>query len=177
MGLIRELAQHVSALVSAKLGRCPKCMGLSLSGAVLGWLVFFGTLYFWPQFPFVNVLAAVPATFTALWVLHILTFGSRVVAAEKRAGHVPAPATGSVMTRRRVAVVFATGVGFAALASAVVPLRALGQGCGMRCCLASLNGADCCPHQFCHQLTPDATNHCGAIPSGGKTNGICMSAH
>ncbi len=125
------LFQRVSALGAAKLGRCAKCMGLSLSGAVIGWVVLAGVVRYWPQFPFTNLLALWSASFTALWVLHILTFGGRVVAAQHRAQEEAVPATGPVMTRRRMLRtagelgVFAGSVGLATLLS----LKAAGASC------------------------------------------------
>lgn len=150
MGLIRNLVQYGSAQVSAKLGRCSYCMGMSLTGALVGWAALAAAVLNWPQFPFVNILAVVPASFTALWLLHIFTYGGRVVAAQRHTQPEAVPATGSVMTRRRMAAVFATSVGFAALASAGVPLRALGSPpCKDRdkpCASSSV----CCPGSICH---------------------------
>lgn len=156
MGLVRGLVQYGSSQVSAKLGRCAKCIGLSLSGAVVGWLAFFGILYLWPQFPFVSVLAVVPAAFTALWVLHLITYGGRAVAAERHTRQETIPATGPVMSRRRMATVFAASVGFAALVSAIVPLRALGspsQPCGQKPCNPS-SPNPCCPGHTCKGPNP-----------------------
>src|SRR5690349_7849498 len=104
----------------------------------------------WPQFPFVNLLALGPAALTALWVLHIFTYGGRVVTAQRHTEQEAQPATGSVMTRRRMATVFAAGVGFAAVASALIPLRALannGNGCGSTGCgyYKNPNPSACCP--------------------------------
>jgi hypothetical protein len=169
MGSMRALIQHVSALVAAKLGRCPKCMGLSLNGAVIGWAVFAGVVHFWPQFPFMNLLVLWPASFTALWVLHLVTFGGRVVVGERQ---VMSPADHG-MTRRRMVAVFGSGVAVAVLASAAAPLRAFGVKCGHVCC--NTNGTvPCCPNQHCNPIGNSSPNGCSFDSSGGKTNGICF---
>lgn len=155
MGLVRGLVQNGSAQVSAKLGRCPKCMGLSLSGAVLGWLVFFGTLYAWPQFPYTTLLVLWPASFTALWALHIVTFGGRSIACVRRAtsGTEGAePADLSLMSRRRMVGVFARGVGIAVLASAAVSANAFAD---QRKPLCTCHGGP-----FCGGCTPCPGSDC-----------------
>jgi hypothetical protein len=84
--MIRDASYWISRLLSAKLGRCPKCMRLSLRGAVVGWFVS-ATIYFVgphvvlgqyanPVWPLVLIW---PLSFTGLWLLHILVFGARVV--------------------------------------------------------------------------------------------------
>ena len=182
MGSIRALYRSLSALVSAKLGTCTYCMGLSLSGALVGWAVFAGVTHVWPQLPFGHLLVLWPIAFTALWALHILTFGGRVVVAQHRGAPEADVVTSTIMTRRRAAAIFASSVGFAVLASAVVPLRALGVPCGQQCCCISTpnnpctgTANTCCPNMGCHQLTANATNRCGRVPSGGVTNGLCMA--
>ena len=159
MGLIRALVRHGLAQASAKLGRCSYCMGMSLTGALVGWAALAAVLLNWPQFPFVNVLAVGPAAFAALWVLHIVAYAGRVVAAQRHTPQDAIPATGSVMTRRRMATVFAASVGFAAVASAIVPLRALannGKGCGETACGGYnrttnqwVQTGPCCPNKKC----------------------------
>src|SRR5260370_17978126 len=67
------------ALVLAKLGRCPKCMRRLLAGAVTGWLARAIVVGLWPGFQFRNLLALWPASFTALLLVHIVTFGGRRV--------------------------------------------------------------------------------------------------
>jgi hypothetical protein len=110
-------------LISAKLGRCAFCMGFALGGAVIGWAAFAAVVSFWPGFPFLNLLALWPISFTAIWLLHIVTFGARVVASERR------ETSGVVRSRRRVVGVFASGLGLAILASAVAAPRALASSC------------------------------------------------
>jgi hypothetical protein len=64
--------------VSAKLGRCSKCFRASLFGAVLGWLAIVPTFAFIPN-PECWIVLIWPVSFTALWVLHMLTFAQRSV--------------------------------------------------------------------------------------------------
>ncbi|PWT82040.1 MAG: hypothetical protein C5B58_08875 [Acidobacteria bacterium] len=108
--------------ISAKLGRCAFCMGFALGGAVIGWAAFAAVVSFWPGFPFLNLLTLLPISFTAIWLLHIATFGARVVASKRR------ERPGVVMSRLRVVGVFASGLGLAILASAVAAPRVLAGG-------------------------------------------------
>ena len=135
-GLIRALVDYSSAQVSAKLGRCSKCMGLSLGGAVAGWLVLVGVPHIWPQFPFANLVALWPASFSALWLLHVFTYGGRVLAAEHQAQREGAIRV-RVMTRRRIASLF---IGSAVLAIVVSIHSATGWN---KCCSLSGSGGAC----------------------------------
>lgn len=166
MGLIRALVQYGSAQVSAKLGRCPRCMGLSLSGAVLGWLVFFGTLYAWPQFPYQTLLALWPTSFTALWLLHILTYGGRNVVAERHT-RLTETAPTHLMTRRRLAGVFVGSAVLAIVASArsamatggLTAYSCCGGTCGgcqknFRCVQGIPSHGNCAEYNLCHTSTP-----------------------
>lgn len=175
MGLIRALVQYASAQASAKLGRCSYCMGMSLTGALVGWAALAAVVLNWPQFPFLNVLAVVPVAFTALWVLHLVTYAGRVVAAERHTQQEAPHAIGSVMTRRRMATVFAASVGFAAVASALVPLSALadnGNGCGGKVCGNAKTGAitgTCCKNFICVLPCNPALPNCVFL--------VCRSNH
>jgi hypothetical protein len=136
MRLIRALADYSSAQLSAKLGRCPKCMGLSLSGAATGWLALTSVLQIWPQFPFANLMAFLPASFSVLWLLHVFTYGGRVLAAERQAqleGAVRVP----VITRRRLTCLF---IGSAVLAIGVSIKSATGWN---DCCSLPGSGDAC----------------------------------
>jgi hypothetical protein len=132
--MIRALIDYSSAHVSAKLGRCPKCMGLSLGGAAAGWLALAGVLHIWPQFPFANLVALWPASFSALWLLHIFTYSGRVLAAEHQAQR---EGTVRVMTRRRLASLF---IGSALLAIVVSVQSATGWN---DCCSLPGSGGGC----------------------------------
>lgn len=166
MGLIRALVQHGSAQVSAKLGRCPKCMGLSLSGAIIGWIVLAAVLYFWPQFPFANLLTVWPLSFTALWVLHITIFGGRAVACARRETSGVAttePAAISLISRRRMVGVFARSVCLGVLVSAAVSANAFAAPSKPFCtCTVHkpfCGGCTPCPGSSCHpgDCTPVST--------------------
>ncbi len=125
---------RVYALVSAKLGRCSKCMGLSLTGAVVGWLVLAAAVYFWHAFPFAHLLAVWPVSLTALWLLHIVTFAGRGVVREVRERQQfreITPATGPTLSRRQMAKVFASGLVFAAVVSVAA---AAAEAAGNHCC-------------------------------------------
>lgn len=87
MGSTRALFQQVSALVSAKLGRCSRCMQLSFNGALIGWGVLIGVVHFWPESRFNYVLLLWPASFTILGALHVLTYASRIVVWARGAEH------------------------------------------------------------------------------------------
>jgi hypothetical protein len=162
--LLRALVDYSSAQVSAKLGRCPKCMGLSLGGAATGWLALAGVLHIWPQFHFANLMALWPASFSALWLLHIFTYGGRVLAAEHQAER-EGTAQVRVMTRRRLASLF-----IASAASAIVVSIQSAAGWN-NCCSLSGSGGAC---GFC-----SAGNICqSAVPwSSCAPCGLCEKAN
>src|SRR5690348_17261496 len=118
MGMMRALVQHGSALISEKLGRCPKCMRLSLVGAITGWLVLVGISQFWAQFRFTSLLTVWPVSFTALWLLHILVYASREAVQVLRVerSHA-APVIGPLYSRRRMVGVFAGSTAVVVLAT------------------------------------------------------------
>jgi hypothetical protein len=128
MGLIRAVVQYGSAQVFLKLGRCAFCMGFALAGAVIGWAVLGLMVSFWPGFPYLHLIIVWPVAFTALWLLHINTFAARRVVKEHR------ETTGPIMTRRRVAVVFASALGLGVLISATAAPRAMAGGFNCTTC-------------------------------------------
>jgi hypothetical protein len=135
----KRIWQQTSAIISAKLGRCSFCMGLALSGAVIGWAALVAVVSFWPAFPFLNFLALWPVGFTALWLLHIATFGARVVTLGRQ------ETNGPTISRRRMVGVFANGVGLAILASAVSASKVLAAPKSSRCCCAGTGLCPCAP--------------------------------
>lgn len=147
---MRRSVREVIGVTRAKLGRCSFCMGLALSGAVIGWAALAAVAALWPGFPFLTLLALWPISFTVLWLLHIATFGIRAVASERRG--MPEPD----MTRRRmVAGVFASALGLAILASLVAAPQALAGG---KCCVAGIT--QCPKGQTC-------SGHCDHCRSTG----------
>ncbi len=160
MSLARAAYQRLYGLASAKLGRCSICMGLSLGGAVIGWMVLATVVRFWPEFQFRNFLTLWPASFTVLWMLHIVTFGSRSVVRElreKQRALEAAPVTGPSMNRRHLMKVFASSAALAIVASAVAAPRALAHG-PARCCspigAKCFIGLTCSANPACARLNP-----------------------
>ena len=176
MGLIRALVQHGSALVSAKLGRCSKCMGLSLAGAILGWVVVAAVLVYLPRFEFANLLILWPASFTALWFLHITTFATRgVISAyrEESSSQAPNGAGFTTFSRRRAVAMFGSGVAFAAFLSlAAGPMRAFGA-CGASTCCGNVGG----PCAGCQGSVCVKACKFGCSSSNGGPGGICVPKH
>jgi hypothetical protein len=174
VGALCTTFHRLYALASAKLGRCFRCMGLSLTGAVAGWVVLAAAVYFWPAFPFAHLLALWPVSFTALWLLHIVTFAGRSTVREVQGTQqFPeiTPATGPIMGRRQMAKVFASGLAFAAVVSVAA---AAAEAAGNHCCGGSCGS---CNSGFtCKPATSSSmcffTIACG--PQG--TRGVCQKA-
>src|SRR5438445_11523906 len=72
-------------LVTEKLGRCPRCMRLSLAGASVGWIVFCAVELASPGSFLAHLALAGALPFSILWVVHIATFGIRLVVAVQTA--------------------------------------------------------------------------------------------
>lgn len=83
-------SKRLQALISSKLGRCSKCMRLSLAGAMVGWLASTVVHLLWPGtfLWYLSLLSA--SSFTLLWLLHVVTFAARVVAGARLAAQLPA---------------------------------------------------------------------------------------
>lgn len=182
MGLMRALVQYGSAQVSAKLGRCPKCMRLSLIGAISGWLVLGGIVLLQPRFPFTNLLVLWPASFTALWFLHILTYATRatVYTLRKEPSVTDAAAIISpVYSRRRMVGAIAGSTAFVILATG---LKALGTAVAASCHEVCCSQTVACPCQNFHcsgwwngGLQQGSPNHCSV--SRGGLGGLCLGGH
>ena len=146
--MIQLHVERLRGVISAKLGRCPRCWRLSFRCAVFGWIAA-GLAHFLIQDGRVEyVILAWPISFSILWLLHIVTFGLRVVAAERErhrlvavertvAAHplqVSTPSSRFLTTttsRRRMLQSFYRSAGWAVLVSAVIPLiTACGGGGG-----------------------------------------------
>ncbi len=148
MILARVVYAWLYALVSPKLGRCAFCMGVALGGTVIGWAVLAAVASFWPRFPFLHLLALWPIGFTALWLLHIATYGGRHVTKEIRESQ-PASATGPAMSRRRMVGIFASSVALGIIASVMAASRVLaGAHKGFGSCCSPAGGI-CFVAGFC----------------------------
>ena len=102
------------ARVSAKVGRCARCMRWSLRGALLGWLAAIVAAVAVPRA--LPVVLVWPVVFTILWGGHIIVFAGRTVHASTREPR----ATGSarIMSRRTVLILIRASM-FAVAASAM----------------------------------------------------------
>jgi hypothetical protein len=163
----KTLLFKLFALCSAKLGRCARCMRMSLKGALLGWIALTALHFFWPESHF-RYLSLWAFSLTSLWLLHVATFAVRSVAAARRVEHDQAArrsdderaARASVsggklpvptMSRRQIFDVLVENAGFAVLASLAIPFtewRPM-QGCigaGQHCVPG---GASCCGGLSC----------------------------
>ena len=116
MRLARTLFHQAYSLVAVKLGLCPKCIGYSLNGALLGWAASAVIGRLWPESPVRFVPLVWSVSFTIWWVLHIVTFGVRKVVGLRREGLQELetmPTLVPVMTGGRMAAIFASSVGHA----------------------------------------------------------------
>lgn len=177
MRRITVLRRQLSAFISAKLGRCPRCMRASIRGAILGWGAMAGTHRLWPDSLFQWIVLVWPAAFTLLWVAHILTFGvrrMRWIRATRAVASKTAPIAHSAhgqaglaspISRRGMLVMLAQGIFVAALFSVASPLRAtdgcpsnMPLTCGDRWCCERGNTLHC-PHSTCKDV-PDGKVGC-----------------
>ncbi len=149
--MTQEIVLRVRTLVSAKVGKCAKCMRWSLRGAVLGWVALGLVWLAAPRWaPFVLVW---PLSFTTLWIIHIVTFGRRVVrnVIEKNDKE-----NGPAIPGRRVLLRFLSASAVAAAVSAALPrlLRADDSGCpsGMHVCS---DDTHCCPQSATYDCLAD----------------------
>ena len=181
----------VKVYLTAKIGRCSKCMRQSLQLMLLSWTALAvaafvpsdGTAFF--------VIAALAAGSTALWLLHILTFARRRLAARLRGAvdpvpvakarampAVPPPTAGRSLARRDMLRVFLRGLLTAAAAS--LPLRTASARCG-DCARTFGAGTYDCITSFCNTIgqycCPSGypyLNHCDCECYNG-TNFDCRS--
>jgi hypothetical protein len=154
-----KIVEKLRLFVSAKLGRCPRCMRWALRGAVITWAAVIvvhylsSNLWYW--------FLPLPVSFTALWCLHIATFGRRAVRAATNGE--TRETVSDALTRRKF-LRFARAAAFAVSLSAVLPKLAKAQACdpGWGKC----RGIDvCCPpgyHYYCshNQCKKDQTFKC-----------------
>jgi hypothetical protein len=174
----RTLFRKFFALCSAKLGRCPRCMRLSLRGALLGWIALTALHLFWPKshFWYLGVWAL---GFTFLWLLHVGAFAVRSVAAARRVEHdqalrrpgdegaVRAPIIGSkfsahTMSRREIFDIFVENAGLAMAASLSIALTDLTPmaGCIGQGDPCAPGGAPCCSGKLSCCGSPATCRQC-----------------
>jgi hypothetical protein len=159
--------------VSAKLGRCARCMRLSLRGALIGWcgaaisdLLALGTYV-----EYVVLLWVV--IFTMLWLLHIMTYGARQIVATRptiwRLSQKPDAPTASVeldhypVSRRELIGTFGRAVGLAILASLSVPLPTRAQ--------PAVNGSGCNNSNSCKSNCCDPASLTCVDSNGARGRG------
>jgi len=130
-------------LVSSKVGRCARCMRLTLCGAVVGWLAFAATALFAPKLKLAVIV--LPSSFTILWLTHIVTFGVRSMRAVRL---IQPTRTDNVAldSRRHALLLLAQGMALATVTSAMMPRPAWAQSCddGYHLCAGNPHG--CCPN-------------------------------
>lgn len=184
------MAVSIMRLISMKLGRCAKCMRLSLSLTVLAWFTVLAARLLWPT-DGVWRLALVPTTgLTTLWFLHVGTFAARRVGTKPqglaarpqmsgdKSLQVDLPsATHGDLGRRSVLRLLFKGAAVAVLASLPFPRASWAQ-CntcapGGINCQSSVNSCTncCCPDGYpylsycdctCYQSSPDCNNYNGS---------------
>lgn len=157
------MMRAIASLVSAKVGRCARCMRWSLRGAILGWCSVGVAQVLHVGTPIEEALLVWPACFSALWMLHITTYGARrAMATGERAEssfvaepHVPVG--GPHVHRRRVLRTFAQGAALAVIASASLPSRARADDCVSQGQPCILYGTPCCGTYTCKGTFPNTT--------------------
>ena len=70
-------------LVSAKLGRCPRCIRASIIGTVAGWILV-AAANAWANPLALYLVLPIAAAFTLVFVAHVVAIGAREVAARRR---------------------------------------------------------------------------------------------
>lgn len=163
------------ALVSRKLGRCPKCMRLSALGALIGWIACAGVYFVFPNPALLGLTLFVATSFSLLWISHTVAFTIRVGSAlkEDRVGNEKPN-----LSRRE----FVPALGRYALFGALVslglwrPLKAsLAQGGFVNCCIQH-----CCLEQTLTErqcLSQKGTVVSGSCPHGTDCGGgFCTQA-
>jgi hypothetical protein len=97
---ISALVSRCRALVRAKMGRCPRCMRLSMLGSLISWSVC-ATLYLaWPNRVALAVTLTLSIAFTLLAATHLVTFMFRMAALMR--AHVERPVSNESPAGRRL---------------------------------------------------------------------------
>ncbi len=81
--------QGLRALISRKLGRCPRCMRASAFGTLAGWATFAATYVVWPHPTLLALGLLVTVSFTLLLLAHLVAVMVRVASLHDavHAGH------------------------------------------------------------------------------------------
>lgn len=155
-------------LLSSKLGRCPRCWRLSLRGALAGWSISAIFLLIAPHAGLGNqiwwmgtLVLAWPVSFSALWVLHAITFGYRVTFcgnAQVSNYRETLLAANPTFSRGNLLRTFGSAVGFVAATSVLLPNRAVAQ-TPSSCKQGCISDATTCK-QGCCSSCADCLNAC-----------------
>ncbi len=139
MERLREMSNWISQLVSAKLGRCARCMRLSLQGAIVGWVAVAGVYQIQPDGWMWSVPLVLAVPFTVLWVSHIAAYAMRAVRREQGTQVEDQPKSPmfndrgvGVVTRRQALTLFVSGTVMGVLASLSISPAAFAV-CNGRC--------------------------------------------
>ncbi len=181
--MVTAALTRIPNLASGKLGRCARCMRVSLRGALSGWTAVAAVHVASLDTRLATVALLWASSFTVLWCAHIVTYARRsvasvVVTAAPSGGDAPPPPQGRVWvavdkmlvhgrsglaqhrpTRRQALGTFLKGSAAAVLASIARPVPGLGQG-------SSCRGRLCCCSGKCKTfLDCDCCND-GCCPKG-----------
>lgn len=78
MDELKTFPTRLRMLISAKLGRCPRCMRWSVIGSLTGWAVSAIVYFLWPNPILLSLSVLVAVSFTLLMISHIVVFMARV---------------------------------------------------------------------------------------------------
>jgi hypothetical protein len=165
-----------TGFISTKLGRCAKCMRLSLRSAVLGWSTVAISDLLLPGTLVQHVLLICAVSLTLLWSLHVIAYGARIVVAAvplssrsfRALDASPAPGCFrlSRMSRRGLVGTFGRALGLAVFASLSVSLPVGAQGLpnGSGCKKSSMCASGCCDPASLTCVDSNNRNGCCAPP-------------
>lgn len=109
----------LSLLLRSKLGRCPRCMGLSLGLSLLFWALFLGSLQVAGVHALHLVLFGGSAIFTTLFIFHVVALTFRLLHAPRTLCAACGTPSHSTLPRRQALRVIANGVAAAVALSAL----------------------------------------------------------
>lgn len=170
---------RIIAMLDRTIGRCPYCMKTAFRSALLAWAVLAAAVWVWPGSVLAVAVLIGASALTALWLAHVVAYGSRVLAL-LQAEYRPAPARRGAPARSRREFLWVLGTAAAITASATIwlPATALARGnpCGEgkycpddapKCC--SRSQGKCCNGNWactvnakCYEHHEDARAACGS---------------